>query len=54
MQISRCIDFYAGLFQKSAKKDWSEVRELAMSFEPTIRENWPKYLEEMEGEDLSM
>jgi isopenicillin-N N-acyltransferase-like protein len=51
VQISRCIEFYAGLFQKSAKKDWSEVRELAMSFEPTIRKNWPKYLEEMQGEN---
>lgn len=50
MQISRCIEFYAGLFKKSAKKDWSEVRELAMTFEPTIRKNWPAYLEEMGGQ----
>lgn len=35
---------------KSAKKDWSEVRDLAMTFEPTIRKNWPAYLEEMEGQ----
>jgi len=48
-QISRCIDFYADLFQKSAKKNWHEVRELAMTFEPAIRKNWPAYLEEMEG-----
>jgi hypothetical protein len=34
---------------KSAKKNWHEVRELAMTFEPTIRKNWPAYLEEMEG-----
>jgi hypothetical protein len=46
---SRCIDFYAGLFKKSAKRNWSEVRDLAMTFEPTIRKNWPGYLEEMEG-----
>jgi len=50
LQISRCIEFYAGLFQKSAKKDWSEVRELAMTFEPNIRKNWPAYLEEMQGQ----
>jgi len=49
LQISRCIDFYADLFLKSAKKNWHEVRELAMMFEPTIRKNWPAYLEEMEG-----
>lgn len=48
--ISRCIDFYADLFMKSAKKDWNEVRDLAMTFEPTIRKNWPTYLEEMEGQ----
>lgn len=48
-QIFRCIDFYADLFQKSAKKNWHEVRELAVTFEPTIRKNWPAYLEEMEG-----
>ena len=49
LQIARCIDFYAGLFLKSAKKDWQEVRELAMTaFEPTIR-IWPVYLEEMKG-----
>lgn len=48
-QISRCIDFYADLFIKSAKKTWSEVRDLAMTFEPSIRKNWPAYLEEMEG-----
>jgi isopenicillin-N N-acyltransferase-like protein len=47
--ISRCIAFYAGLFKTSAAKDWSEVQELAMSFEPAIRKNWPAYLEEMEG-----
>jgi isopenicillin-N N-acyltransferase-like protein len=49
LQISRCIDFYAGLFKESAKKNWSEVRDLAMTFEPTIRKNWPAYLEEMKG-----
>jgi isopenicillin-N N-acyltransferase-like protein len=48
-QISRCIDFYADLFLESAKKNWQEVRRLAMTFEPTIRKNWPAYLEEMEG-----
>jgi hypothetical protein len=48
-QISRCIDFYADLFVKTAKKNWHEVRALAMMFEPTIRKNWPAYLEEMEG-----
>jgi hypothetical protein len=54
LQISRCIDFYAGLFKKSAKKNWSEVRDLAMTFEPTIRKNWPGYLEEMEGHYLDL
>jgi hypothetical protein len=52
LQIARCIDFYADLFLKSAKKNWHEVRELAMIFEPTIRKNWPAYLEEMQGRSV--
>ena len=29
--------------------DWDKVREVAMSFEPTIQQKWPRYLEEMQG-----
>ena len=50
LQIARCIHFYAGLFKESAKKEWGEVRELAMAFEPSISRNWPAFLEEMRGE----
>ena len=50
LQISRSVDFYAGLFQESAKMDWHKVRELAMTFEPVIKKKWPAYLEEMTGE----
>lgn len=51
-QIHRCIAFYAALFLKSANKTWTEVQALALTFEPTIRKNWPAYLEEMDGKFL--
>lgn len=31
--------------------NWSQVREIAMTFEPVLREKWPQYLEEMKGTD---
>jgi len=43
------MNFYAGLFQSSAKMEWPKVQELAMSFEPVLRRKWPAYLEEMNG-----
>lgn len=50
MQISRCMEFYAGMFQETAKMSWGKVQELAMTFEPVMRRKWPAYLEEMNGE----
>ncbi|KAI5359735.1 putative peptidase C45 [Septoria linicola] len=47
--ISRSIAFYTWQFQDSAKLSWAEVRKLASRFEPTIRDKWPAYHEEMQG-----
>jgi isopenicillin-N N-acyltransferase-like protein len=41
--------FYADLFQREAHLDWYKVQDLAMKFEPVIRDKWPAYLEEMRG-----
>ncbi|KAF2834502.1 AAT-domain-containing protein [Patellaria atrata CBS 101060] len=47
--IARCIDFYMGLFEKSAKLDWDQVQRTASQFESTFQEKWPTYLKEMQG-----
>jgi isopenicillin-N N-acyltransferase-like protein len=47
--ISRCIGFYARLFQKKCKLSWVEVLEIAGQFEDGIKAKWPAYYEEMEG-----
>ncbi|KAH7408570.1 peptidase C45 acyl-coenzyme A:6-aminopenicillanic acid acyl-transferase-like protein [Phaeosphaeria sp. MPI-PUGE-AT-0046c] len=49
LHIDRCIEFYAGLFQKNCKKTWPEVQQLASSFEQQAKETWPAYHEEMRG-----
>ncbi|GAB7361411.1 hypothetical protein MBLNU230_g1467t1 [Neophaeotheca triangularis] len=48
-EISRCITFYASLFQEAAKYEWSKVQQTALEFEPIVRDKWPQYLEEMQG-----
>ncbi|EXJ90962.1 hypothetical protein A1O1_04069 [Capronia coronata CBS 617.96] len=47
--IDRCIAFYASLFEKTSKLDWSEVQDVASTFEPRIQQAWPEYYEEMKG-----
>ncbi|KAH5398335.1 hypothetical protein HBI67_215500 [Parastagonospora nodorum] len=47
--ISRCIQFYAGLFLKNCKKTWPEVQQLASTFEQQAKDKWPAYHEEMRG-----
>lgn len=47
--ILRTIAFYTWMFQDSCKLDWPKVQDLAMQFEPSIKQNWPDYLEEMTG-----
>ena len=49
LHISRCIDFYAGLFLKNCKKTWPEVQQLASAFEQQAKNKWPAYHEEMRG-----
>ncbi|EMC97628.1 hypothetical protein BAUCODRAFT_68242 [Baudoinia panamericana UAMH 10762] len=49
LQISRCLNFYAGMFQETAKMDWGRVQQLAMTFESIMERKWPAYLEEMHG-----
>ncbi|KAF2187486.1 peptidase C45 acyl-coenzyme A:6-aminopenicillanic acid acyl-transferas-like protein [Zopfia rhizophila CBS 207.26] len=48
-EVSRCVDFYAGVFQKNCEQSWPQVRETASSFEQHIRNAWPAYYEEMRG-----
>lgn len=50
MQVARSMEFYAGLFQETAKMSWPKVQDLAMTFEPVMRRKWPAYLEEINGE----
>lgn len=45
------MQFYAGMFEKTAKMDWAKVKDLAMAYEPIMRRKWPAYLEEINGED---
>jgi isopenicillin-N N-acyltransferase like protein len=47
--ISRCIVFYADLFERQSRKSWPQVQELARSFEEHIRSTWPRYHEEIRG-----
>jgi isopenicillin-N N-acyltransferase-like protein len=49
LQINRCIEFYAGLFQKNCKQTWPQVQQLASKFEQQAKEKWPAYHEEMRG-----
>ena len=49
LRVSRTIDFYAGMFKETSKMGWYQVREIARTYEPVIREKWPDYLEEMTG-----
>ena len=51
-QVLRTRAFYADLFKQSAGMEWPQVQQLALKFEPTIREKWPAYLEEMAGTRL--
>ncbi|KAI9376125.1 AAT-domain-containing protein [Aspergillus egyptiacus] len=48
-QISRCIDFYASLFQSTSSLAWKDVLSLAEGFAAKIKATWPAYYEEMEG-----
>ena len=47
--VAACIRFYDAQFQKKTKLHWNGVRKIAMQFEPTIRQKWPLFLEEMQG-----
>lgn len=50
--IGRSIAFYTWQFKENAKLSWSQVRVLALDFEPTLQKKWPQYLEEMRGQSL--
>ncbi|CAO2651527.1 Nn.00g040970.m01.CDS01 [Neocucurbitaria sp. VM-36] len=49
LHISRCIDFYAGLFLRNCKQTWPQVLEHAWKFEQQAKEKWPAYHDEMQG-----
>ncbi|CAK7204006.1 hypothetical protein SEUCBS139899_006757 [Sporothrix eucalyptigena] len=48
-QIKGCIEFYAGLFLKTAAMPWADVQKTALEFVPTIQAKWPSLLDEMQG-----
>ncbi|GAD92880.1 conserved hypothetical protein [Paecilomyces variotii No. 5] len=48
-EIKNAIIFYADLFMKHSRLDWSQVKLLARSFHDTIKTQWPQYHKEMEG-----
>ncbi|KAI4719062.1 AAT-domain-containing protein [Aureobasidium sp. EXF-10727] len=48
-QIHGSITFYTNLFLRTTKLSWDAVQTTALDFLPIIRENWPDYLEEMQG-----
>lgn len=37
------------MFQDVAKLDWDHVRNVAMEYEPVMRQKWSRYLEEIQG-----
>lgn len=43
------VGFYLDLFRKSSGLSQKEVESAALEFEPTIKEKWPAYHEEMRG-----
>lgn len=38
------------MFAKHCKLDWAQVQDLARDFDNLIREKWPRYYEELQGE----
>lgn len=48
-QIQGSISFYSHLFQQTAKLSWAQVQKTALEFKEVIQQNWPNYLEEMQG-----
>ncbi|KAF2875259.1 isopenicillin N acyltransferase [Massariosphaeria phaeospora] len=49
VEVSRCIDFYAGLFLQNCKQTWPQVLEHGKEFEEYAKEIWPAYHEEIRG-----
>ena len=52
VEVKRSLDFYERLFLETAALTWSEVCDVAMKFEPLLRENWDIFCEEMEGKPI--
>lgn len=47
--IKSSIEFYSGLFQRTAGLAWAGVQQTALNFVPSIQSKWPALLEEMQG-----
>ncbi|RFU29053.1 hypothetical protein B7463_g7290, partial [Scytalidium lignicola] len=47
--IARSMAFYEKLFQKKSSMNWEQVKQFAEKYQPYLKENWPNYVEEMEG-----
>ncbi|KAL1958183.1 hypothetical protein VTO42DRAFT_5038 [Malbranchea cinnamomea] len=48
-QVAGSIDFYASYFQTSSGLEWPDVRIEAEKFVSLVRENYPRYYEEISG-----
>ncbi|KAL4783277.1 acyl-coenzyme A:6-aminopenicillanic acid acyl-transferase-domain-containing protein [Aspergillus varians] len=48
-EIERAIAFYAKMFAKHSKLDWTQVQGLARDFDSWIQEKWSKYYQELQG-----
>lgn len=42
------------MFQDVARLNWGHVKEVAMEYEPVMKQKWPRYLEEIKGSALPL
>ena len=49
-EISRSIAFYASLFIETSNRQWPQVLDTAKTFDVEIQRKWPRYREEMRGQ----
>lgn len=47
--IQRCLEFYKGLFQRKSQMSWPVVRQFALEYQPFLGQNFPDYIQEMQG-----
>ena len=48
-EVLGSIEFYKAFFQSRIKIDWTKAEEIAAEFLPSLKSNWPEYVDEMQG-----